>query len=83
MPTPTLETERLLLRGIEEKDLDGWATLLGDPESARFIGGAVGRAAAWRSMAAMAGSWELRASGCFGCGEVHRKLHWPPGALAA
>jgi RimJ/RimL family protein N-acetyltransferase len=65
MPTPTLETERLLLRGIEEKDLDGWATLLGDPESARFIGGAVDRAVAWRAMAAMAGSWELKSFGMF------------------
>ena len=65
MPIPSLETERLLLRGIEEKDLDGWATLLGDPESARFIGGAVDRAGAWRAMAAMAGSWQLKGFGMF------------------
>ncbi|MEO5772737.1 MAG: GNAT family N-acetyltransferase [Sphingomicrobium sp.] len=65
MPTPELETERLLLRGIEERDLDGWATLLGDEESARFIGGAVGRPVAWRAMAAMAGSWELKGFGMF------------------
>jgi RimJ/RimL family protein N-acetyltransferase len=65
VPIPILETERLLLRGIEEKDLDGWATLVGDPESARFIGGAVDRAAAWRGMAAMAGSWQLKGFGMF------------------
>jgi RimJ/RimL family protein N-acetyltransferase len=65
MPAPTIETERLVLRAIEESDLDGWAALLGDPESARFIGGAVERPAAWRAMACMAGSWELKGFGMF------------------
>ncbi len=65
MTTPTLETGRLLLRGIQEKDLEGWATLMGDPASARFIGGVVDRAAAWRGMATMAGSWELKGFGMF------------------
>ena len=65
MPAPTLQTERLVLRRIQEEDLDGWATLMGDPESARFIGGVIDRAAAWRGMAAMAGSWELRGFGMF------------------
>ena len=40
-------------------------TLVGDPESARFVGGVVPRAVAWRGMAAMAGSWELRGFGMF------------------
>jgi RimJ/RimL family protein N-acetyltransferase len=65
MQVPTIEPDRLLLRGIEEQDLDGWADLQGDPDSARFIGGAVGRAAAWRGMATMAGSWQLRGFGMF------------------
>jgi RimJ/RimL family protein N-acetyltransferase len=65
MGAPTLETERLLLRSTQEDDLDGWATLLGDPESAQFIGGVVPRSVAWRAMAAMAGSWELRGFGMF------------------
>ena len=65
MPVPILETKRLLLRGIEERDLDGWATLLGDAESAKFIGGAVARPVAWRAMAGMAGSWELKGFGMF------------------
>ena len=65
MPAPTLETERLRLRRIEEEDLDGWATLMGDPEAARFIGGVVPRAVAWRAMAGMAGSWELKGFGMF------------------
>lgn len=61
----TVETDRLLLRPIEEGDLDGWATLLGDPESARFIGGPQPRAVAWRAMAGMAGSWSLKGFGMF------------------
>ena len=65
MPAPTIETERLILREIREEDLDGWASLLGDPESARFIGGGVPRAVAWRAMAAMAGAWELRGCSMF------------------
>ena len=65
MPVPTIETDRLILRAIEERDLDGWATLLGDPDSARFIGGVMERPAAWRSMAATAGSWALKGYGMF------------------
>ncbi|HEY6817250.1 MAG TPA: GNAT family N-acetyltransferase, partial [Croceibacterium sp.] len=65
MPAPTLETERLVLRAIEERDLDGWASLLADPASARFIGGVVERPAAWRGMATMAGSWSLKGFGMF------------------
>jgi RimJ/RimL family protein N-acetyltransferase len=33
-----LETERLLLRVPEPSDLDGYATILGDPEVVRFLG---------------------------------------------
>lgn len=65
MTPPTIETERLILRGIEQGDLDGWAELMGDPDSARFIGGTMNRAGAWRSMAAFAGSWSLKGFGMF------------------
>jgi RimJ/RimL family protein N-acetyltransferase len=65
MLTPALETERLLLRSIVESDLDGWAALVGDPATARYIGGVVSRSAAWRGMAAMAGSWQLKGFGMF------------------
>lgn len=65
MPGPVLETERLLLRPTLNEDLDGWAALMGDPQSARFLGGTVARAAAWRGMAAMAGSWALQGFGMF------------------
>jgi RimJ/RimL family protein N-acetyltransferase len=62
---PVLETERLVLRPIAQADLDGWAALVADPDSARFIGGVVTRAEAWRGMAAMAGSWLLKGFGMF------------------
>ena len=62
---PTLETERLILRPPIEADLEGWASFLGDEESAHFIGGRMDRAAAWRAMSAMAGSWLLRGYSMF------------------
>ncbi|MGZ8312612.1 MAG: GNAT family N-acetyltransferase [Allosphingosinicella sp.] len=62
---PTLETERLVLRPPREEDLDGWAELLADEEAARYIGGTMERAAAWRAMAAMTGSWALKGFGMF------------------
>ena len=62
---PTLETDRLILRPPEERDLDGFAELMADEEAARFVGGVQGRAGAWRGMAAMAGSWALRGYGMF------------------
>jgi len=62
---PTLETERLILRPPIESDLDGWAELLGDEETARYIGGHMPRAAAWRAMAAMTGAWPLRGFSMF------------------
>lgn len=62
---PTIETERLLLRPPQEEDLDGWAALMGDEESARFIGGLHPRAGAWRVLATMAGSWALKGFGMF------------------
>jgi RimJ/RimL family protein N-acetyltransferase len=65
MSGPTLETARLILRPPAEADLDGWAELMGDEEAARFIGGVQPRAAAWRGLAAMAGSWALKGFGMF------------------
>jgi RimJ/RimL family protein N-acetyltransferase len=65
MTPPVIHTERLLLRGIEQGDLDGWAELMGDPDSARFIGGVLNRAQAWRAMATFAGCWSLKGFGMF------------------
>ena len=62
---PTLETERLILRPPIIEDLDGWAELASDPEAMRYLGGPGPRAAAWRSLAGMAGSWALHGFGMF------------------
>jgi RimJ/RimL family protein N-acetyltransferase len=62
---PELQTERLLLRGLERGDLDAYAAMYGDPEVMRFLesGGALDRGAAWRSMAVHVGHWHLRGYG--------------------
>jgi len=62
---PTLETARLILRPPREEDLDGWEELLGDEETARFIGGVRARPDAWRAMMTMAGSWALKGFAMF------------------
>jgi RimJ/RimL family protein N-acetyltransferase len=62
---PTLQTERLILRPPEAGDLDAWAGLMADPESARFIGGAMSRSQSWRVLAGMTGSWPLCGFGQF------------------
>ncbi|MEN0001075.1 MAG: GNAT family N-acetyltransferase [Pseudomonadota bacterium] len=62
---PVLETERLRLRGFKRRDFDAVAAYKGDPEVMRFTGGAETRPAAWKSLAAMAGSWDLNGYGYF------------------
>jgi TDG/mug DNA glycosylase family protein len=58
---PTLETDRLLLRPFEERDLDAYAAIVADPEVMRYVGGeALDRSAAWRQMALFLGHERLR-----------------------
>jgi len=58
---PRLETERLVLRGFEEGDLDAYAAMTGDPEVMRYMGrGPFDRADAWREIALYVGHFELR-----------------------
>ena len=73
MEIPLLETDRLILRGFVQDDLDAYTGIFGDPEVARFIGtGApVDRELAWRGMATMVGHWHLRG---FGMWAVEEKL---------
>jgi RimJ/RimL family protein N-acetyltransferase len=68
---PVLETERLVLRGWREDDLDAYAAMLADPEVAQFIWGALSRHDAWRNLALMAGHWAVRG---YGFWAVERKL---------
>ncbi len=62
---PVIETERLILRPPLAEDFEGWAELMGDAQSSQYIGGPVARAAAWRGLATMAGSWSLKGFGMF------------------
>ncbi len=52
-----LETPRLILRVPRLTDLDGWAAMMVDEETARFIGGVAPREVTWRGLMAMIGAW--------------------------
>lgn len=65
MSAPVLETARLLLRVPQAGDFDAFADFMADEESARFLGGAQPRSVAWRSFAAIIGSWPLRGFSLF------------------
>ena len=61
---PQVETERLLLRGLCEVDLDDFAAMMADERVARWFGGPPSdRATAWRTMALFLGHWSLRGHG--------------------
>lgn len=62
---PQLETERLILRVPRIEDFDRFAELLADEEAARFIGGHMPRAAAWRKFLQMPGAWMVQGFGMF------------------
>ncbi len=65
---PTLETRRLVLRGWHEGDLDGYAKMLADPVTARFItrgGRAYDQRQSWSEAAFLIGHWQLRGYGMF------------------
>lgn len=85
-PIPTLETERLILRAPKPEDFDAWADFMADPEASKYLGGAVVRPAAWRSMCTMAGAWIVRGFSMFAVEEkatgrwVGRLGPWQPEA---
>jgi RimJ/RimL family protein N-acetyltransferase len=62
---PTLTTERLVLRPLEESDLDAFTELHLEPEVRRSLAlpRTYSRSDAWRSIAQWRGQWELRGSG--------------------
>ena len=68
---PQLQTDRLLLRGLRQEDLDAYARFMADPEVTRYmVGDPLTRTDAWRSLAVMIGHWALRG---YGMWAVERK----------
>jgi RimJ/RimL family protein N-acetyltransferase len=60
---PTLETERLRLRGFGESDLDRFAEFCASAALTRFVGGTSDRRTTWGRIAAYLGHWVLRGYG--------------------
>jgi RimJ/RimL family protein N-acetyltransferase len=54
---PELTTERLWLRVPRAGDLDDWAAMMADEETARYIGGTMARSMVWRGLMCMIGAW--------------------------
>jgi RimJ/RimL family protein N-acetyltransferase len=65
LATLQLTTARLILRPPRVEDFEPWAQVIGDPETARFIGGQQPRNTAWRSAMAVAGAWYLQGFAMF------------------
>jgi RimJ/RimL family protein N-acetyltransferase len=64
---PTLETERVIMRGFRGEDLDAYLAWASDPEVMRFVGGTATRDQAWRTLALYLGHWQLRGYGLWAC----------------
>jgi RimJ/RimL family protein N-acetyltransferase len=60
-----LETERLILRGWRQSDAAPFAAMCADIEFMRYVGGVMDRPAAWRRMAAYAGSFLIKGYGTY------------------
>lgn len=59
---PVLETDRLILRGIEARDVEAIIAFLMS-DRAEFIGRKKSRSEAWRSVATLIGHWTLNGFG--------------------
>lgn len=67
MTCPTLTTDRLLLRMLEQSDFEEYAAIHTDPEVTRFTTRThLDRAEAWRHLAKIVGHWHLRGFGMWG-----------------
>jgi len=81
----TLTTARLTLRPPTHADFDGFASMAGEADTMRFIGGLMPRDEAWRLLAMLAGSWSVLGYGMFSVllrdtGEwIGRLGPWRPG----
>lgn len=89
---PTLETERLVLRGPRDGDEAAYAAFYADGAASHFYGGPKRVDQAWRRMAEDLGHWALRGFGSWimerrvevgaigACG-LHHPLGWPRAEL--
>lgn len=62
---PVLETARLVLRVPRIEDFERYAEMLGDEQAARYIGGRLERAPAWRRFLQMPGAWMVQGFAMF------------------
>ncbi len=62
LTVPTLDTERLRLRGPELRDFEAYCAFYASPRSS-FVGGPQTPELAWRTLALEAGHWALRGFG--------------------
>lgn len=62
---PELLSERLRLRAWRAADFEDFAAQYADEDAARFIGGPLDRALAWRKFASVIGHWALRGFGLY------------------
>jgi RimJ/RimL family protein N-acetyltransferase len=87
---PLLTTERLTLRGFEERHFPEYFAMVSDPEVQRFFGdgSTMGEIEAWRHMAQLIGHWVLRGFGLWAVEEratgklvgrvgIHEPSGWP------
>jgi RimJ/RimL family protein N-acetyltransferase len=65
LDTLQLETPRLLLRLPRADDLDPWAEMMADEETAQYIGGVTPRAVSWRALMTMIGAWHAQGFAMF------------------
>ena len=65
IPDIQIETDRLILRLPHRDDFDAYAEMIGDEETARYIGGQMTRSAAWRKFLQMPGAWAMQGFAMF------------------
>ena len=82
---PTLDTERLHLRVLEQRDFEQYTAIHQDPDVTRFTARAqLDRLDTWRHLAMITGHWHLRGYGMWGAferasGDLVGRVgfHWP------
>ena len=72
--TPTLETDRLVLRPLRAEDIPHEQAFY-QTDRAAFVGGRMHPSLVWRSMAAQIGHWTLRGYGTFAVEEKGTGLY--------